>query len=118
MSTTDKKLPLVWLLGTGGTIAATGAPRLTFYEYGIPGQRLDVHQNLERIPEAQQFVRTKTEHLWHVGSGINTAELLPLAKKINGIFSDDPEVAWVVVTHGPYSTEDTAHCLHPTLHSA
>ena len=118
MSTSDKKLPLVWLLGTGGTIAATGAPRLTFFEYGVPGQRLDVHQNLERIPEVHDFAQVKAEHLWQAGSGgLGPTRWLELSKKINSIFQDDPNVNGVVVTHGTSSMEETAYWLNLTVKS-
>ena len=118
MSTSDKKLPLVWLLGTGGTIAATGAPRLTFYEYGVPGQRLDVHQNLERIPEVKDFAQVKAEHLWQAGSGgLGPTRWLELSKKINSIFQNDSNVNGVVVTHGTSSMEETAYWLNLTVKS-
>ncbi len=118
MSTSDKKLPLVWLLGTGGTIAATGAPRLTFYEYGVPGQRLDVHQNLERIPEVNGFAQVKAEHLWQAGSGgLGPTRWLELSKKINSIFQNDSNVNGVVVTHGTSSMEETAYWLNLTVKS-
>ncbi len=118
MSTSDKKLPLVWLLGTGGTIASTGAPRLTFYEYGVPGQRLDVHQNLERIPEVSDFAQVKAEHLWQAGSGgLGPTRWLELSKKINSIFQNDSNVNGVVVTHGTSSMEETAYWLNLTVKS-
>ncbi len=118
MSTSDKKLPLVWLLGTGGTIAATGAPRLTFFEYGVPGQRLDVHQNLQRIPEVSEFAEVKAEHLWQAGSGgLGPTRWLELSKKINSIFQNDSNVNGVVVTHGTSSMEETAYWLNLTVKS-
>ena len=63
----DDTRPLVWLLGTGGTIAQWADSRLAFVEYGTD-KHIDVHGNLERIPEIQEFVRTEAEHLWNVGS--------------------------------------------------
>ena len=114
----DQQPPIVWLLGTGGTIAATGAPRLTFYAYGIPGQRLDVHQNLERSPEVKDFAQVKAEHLWQAGSGsLGPTRWLELSKKINSIFQNDSNVNGVVVTHGTSSMEETAYWLNLTVKS-
>lgn len=115
---TSNQLPVVWVLGTGGTISSWGSPRLTFFEYGVPGQRLDVHQNLERIPEVSDFANVKAEHLWMAGSGsLGPSRWLELTKKINGLFQEDPEISGIVVTHGTSSMEETAYWLNLTVKS-
>ena len=115
---TSNQLPLVWVLGTGGTISSWGSPRLTFFEYGVAGQRLDVHQNLERIPEVSDFANVKAEHLWMAGSGgLGPTRWLELTKKINGLFQEDPGISGIVVTHGTSSMEETAYWLNLTVKS-
>ena len=115
---TSNQLPVVWVLGTGGTISSWGSPRLTFFEYGVPGQRLDVHQNLERIPEVSDFANVKAEHLWMAGSGsLGPSRWLELTKKINGLFQEDPGISGIVVTHGTSSMEETAYWLNLTVRS-
>ena len=115
---TSKQLPVVWVLGTGGTISSWGSPRLTFYEYGVAGQRLDVHQNLERIPEVKDFANVKAEHLWMAGSGsLGPTRWLELTKKINRLFQEEPGISGIVVTHGTSSMEETAYWLNLTVKS-
>ena len=115
---TSNQLPVVWVLGTGGTISSWGSPRLTFFEYGVAGQRLDVHQNLERIPEVSDFANVKAEHLWMAGSGsLGPSRWLELTKKINGLFQEDPGISGIVVTHGTSSMEETAYWLNLTVKS-
>ena len=115
---TSNQLPLVWVLGTGGTISSWGSPRLTFFEYGVAGQRLDVHQNLERIPEVSDFANVKAEHLWMAGSGsLGPTRWLELTKKINRLFQEDSDISGIVVTHGTSSMEETAYWLNLTVKS-
>ena len=110
--------PLVYLLGTGGTISSIGHGPLDYTEYGVPGQRLSVDQLVARIPPIDGFPTIKGEQVLEVGSpSIGPTEWLLLAKKINGIFSSDPSTAGVVVTHGTNTLEETAFFLHLTVKS-
>ena len=107
----DKKLPLIWFLGTGGTIS--DQRRLTIM------QNLDhikeVKKQVERVPDLHDFVRVKSEQLWMAGSGSQgPARWLELAKRANELVQD-PDVDGVVVTHGTSSMEETAYWLNLTV---
>src|SRR4051794_15666370 len=109
-----KRLPLVWVLSTGGTISGKGASSTSLTEYkagSLMGQEL-----VNAVPEIQQYARVKVEQIVNVGSPDITVEhWMTLAKRINRIFADDPEVAGVVVTHGTNTLEETAYFLNLTV---
>lgn len=111
---TDPDLPLVWVLATGGTIAGVGASTTSLTNYK-PGALLG-EALVEAVPEVRQVARVKVEQIANVSStDITITHWLLLAKRINEIFSGDPAVAGVVVTHGTNTLEESAYFLHLTV---
>ncbi len=111
--------PLVWVLGTGGTVSSWGSPRLVFFDYGRSEERLGVSKILERVPEIDEYARIQTEQVTQAKSGnIGPSDWLRLSKKINEILHDSEEASGVVVFHGTSSMEETAYWLNLTVRSA
>src|SRR5262245_32452280 len=61
-----RKLPLVWVLATGGTIAGRGASSTSVSEYK-PGVVLG-EDLVESVPEIKQYAEVKVEQLFNVSS--------------------------------------------------
>src|SRR5215510_7657105 len=112
---TEQK-PLVWVLGTGGTVSSWGSPRLVFFDYGRSEQRLGVAQILERVPEIYDYARIHTEQITQAKSGnIGPNGWLRLSKRVNEILQDsEPEASGVPVSHRMSSRNDTAYWLSST----
>lgn len=108
------ELPLVVVLSTGGTIAGRGGSSTSLTEYkagSILGSEL-----VEAVPEIKQYAQVRVEQIINIGStNMNTAVWLKLAARINQIFSEEPQVAGVVVTHGTNTLEESAYFLHLTV---
>ena len=110
----SKDLPLVWVLSTGGTISGKGASSTSLTEYkagSLLGEEL-----VKAVPEIQQYATVKVEQIVNVGSpDITINNWITLAKRVNRIFADDPNVAGVVITHGTNTLEETAYFLNLTV---
>ena len=110
---TDRELPLVYILATGGTIAGQAATstNLTDYKPGLMGDQL-----VQAVPEIKQFARVRVEQIANIPSpDLTFTHWLTLAKRINAIYAEDPSVAGVVITHGTNTIEETGYFLNLTV---
>jgi L-asparaginase len=102
----QEKLPLVKIVATGGTIANT------------PSGRLHAGEVAEAIPALKKVARLEVEEVIRVGSSSITVDnWLTLARRINEIFAQEPEVKAIVVTHGSNTVEETGYFLSLTVKS-
>ena len=117
MSREPVQLPQVVVLSTGGTIAGRGGSSLSLTEYvagSLRGEEL-----VDAVPELRQFARVRAEQVCNVGStNITFADWRALAGRIDAIFTTEPDVAGVVVTHGTSTLEETAYFLNLTVRHA
>ena len=99
--------PRVLILTTGGTIASrTDAPL-------IDGPAL-----VQAVPELLDHARVTVEEFSVIGSSKMTpVHWLRLAKRINEVYSNDHDLAGIVITHGTDTMEETAYFLNLTVKS-
>jgi L-asparaginase len=107
--------PKVLVLGTGGTIAGEQQQPGTLGSYQV---KKSVNEIVSLIPHVQQYATVETEQFANVGSpSITPDHWLRLARRINDLFVERPDVAGVVVTHGTSRLEETAFFLYLTVTS-
>ena len=92
--------PKVRLIATGGTIAGGRSGSLAATEIR------------ELYPELSGVAELSVEDYLTIGSSRMTPELqFGIAKRVNELFRDEPELSGIVVTHGTDSLEETAFLL-------
>src|SRR4026208_1046859 len=97
-------LPKVRLVATGGTISNRSGGRPTAEEL------------VELMPGIERFVRPEFEQFSNVSSGALTLkQWIQLAERVNTIFTEESDLAGVVVTSGTDTLEETAYFLHLTI---
>jgi L-asparaginase type II len=109
----SQRLPSVWVIATGGTIAGRGdSSGASVYKPGV----LTADELVKSVPEITQYADVKVEQLFNVASTDVTLEnVVALSRRINTIFANDPMVAGIVVTHGTNTLEETAYFLNLTV---
>ena len=101
-------LPLVRVLGTGGTIGSAGD------YWGGNSTRVAIGELL-RVPGIDSIASVETEQFLNVSSSaIGPARWLELSRRITDVFHTRPELRGIVVTHGTDTMEETAYFLDLT----
>jgi L-asparaginase len=99
-------LPRVRLVATGGTISNRNGGRLTAEEL------------VTLMPNVGRYARPEFEQFTNVASSQLTLEQwLALAKRINQLYRDEPDLSGVVVTSGTDTLEELAYFLDLTIRS-
>jgi len=105
------RLPIVYLLSTGGTIAgvAGSSTNLTDYQASV----LLGSELIAAVPEIGRHAEVRCEQVVNVSSpNITPSDWRTLALRIDALFTGDPAVAGVVITHGTSTLEETAYFLN------
>jgi L-asparaginase type II len=97
-------LPKVRLIATGGTIS------------NRTGGRLTADELLKSMPGLDRYVRAEAEQFANVASSeLSIPQWLDLARRINVAFTEDQDLAGIVVTSGTDTLEETAYFLNLTV---
>lgn len=101
----NKALPKVIIVTTGGTIASqVTAPMLA-------GQTL-----IQAIPQLVNYAKVEViEFSQTTSAKITPDHWLRMAQKTNDLFSKDSSLRGIVITHGTDTMEETAYFLHMTI---
>lgn len=113
----DRQLPKIVVLATGGTIVSSGASAVQVTGYSIDKVRVD--DILATVPALSDIARIEAEQISNIDSGSMTSAVwLKLASRIEALASD-PTLPWFCRhSTAPDTMEETAFFLHLTLHTA
>jgi L-asparaginase len=97
-------LPRVRLVATGGTIS------------NRTGGRLTAEELVKLMPNVDRYARPEFEQFSNLASSqLTLDQWLALARRINGLYKEDAELAGIVVTSGTDTLEELAYFLNLTV---
>ncbi len=109
------ELPKVYVMATGGTIAGEQQEPGTLGGYEI---RKTVNEVIALVPEVKKYAQVEAEQFINLASpNISPDHWLRLARRINALFAERPDISGIVLTHGTSRLEETAFFLHLTVRS-
>ena len=113
-----RALPIVHVIGTGGSISCIGQSRTDFLDYSYGDRHYAIDEMIARVPELATLATVRCEQFMNAyGGDVSPARWILLARRINAIFREAPDTAGIVVTHGTSTLEETAYFLNLTVDS-
>ena len=99
-------VPRVRLVATGGTIS------------NRTGGRLSAEELVQSMPGVERYARPEFEQFSNLASSeLTLDQWVALARRLNQIFTTDPDIAGLVVTSGTDTLEELAYFLDLTVRS-
>lgn len=109
----EGRLPVIKVLGTGGTIAAKGSSAFQTAGYHVD---LTIEDLISAIPDLSHTCELQFEQVFNLDSKeIGAAELVALQRKVQEAVAT---YDGVVITHGTDTCEETAFFLDSTIHTS
>lgn len=109
---TTAQLPRVKVVSTGGTICMKVDPKTGGAVPALSGEDL-----VATVPGLGAAARVEVEEFMRIpGTDMGPSTWIPLVRRLQAIFEDDPDLAGIVVTHGTGLLDEAAYFVDLALH--